>query len=1090
MLEIKMLGGFEVTVKGVAVLHWPRRSARHLLQLLAIAPGWKMSRSELLDALSGGDRELGLRGLSDALHALRKALATACDRDTAQRLVSADADAIWLDRQQTQVDVEGFESGIHFAAGSNVPLEDAMNAIRSYRGPLLASESEALHRTMSPVRLQLEQQYVSAAIRLADELEHRHCRTEAMQLLETVSRLANGSEAIHRKLIELYAGLGRFEEAEKQLAICRVALEQESGVRPAEATIDAIRRARDLRIEGQASSKPLQSAATVDPVFFRAPAPLVSLIGRDAELSDLDALLETPERPRLITLCGLGGVGKTQLATNIAHIRRQRYDNGVVFVDLTRAADAAAVPRTVALALGLKRTDQTPWAERVARQLSMLNLLLVLDNFEHVHSCARWVVTVMANAPGVTVICTSRLPLLVSGEHVFDVQPLALAPSAASIGSPADTVASPAAQLFVRYARSRRSNVFNGAQEMAAIERICRSLDGLPLAIELAAARACITGVSTLLADVTAGNVDLENSLRDAPARHKSLTSVLEVTWQMLSAPSQTMLLYAGLFPGDFTLGQLIGAGIHDPRDTERALAELLDTRIVAADSHESAEASSGPGMRFRMLETIRAFVKRRQLDGATQQAALQSRFIEYWRAFCQKVSDSRHTADERLVLDEFEVQFDNISSAIRLAAATDMQLAREMAAAVWFAGVRRSHIFDVIGWIEDLRLLRDVSGETAAEVNLLSAACEVYRAAADYVSARRFGLLAAKNATRPDADGVAAHVAVAFALVIQNETEASLSHALEAVTIAQDKGDERGELEACMLLATIMNRTGQYSRSQRYGKRAIEICGARGIELPIRLIGNVALAARLTGDLRSAIGYYATSATRSRASGEKRAEAIMLLDLAECAILAMQLEQTQSTLMVATEIIKDHKINILECVLHQQLGSLHVMTGHTTEALRELHLSMGRMPKGASMEQADITLLWLLYAHLQADAPEHARETAVRLTSAEVTIRKYLVPSVIAACSPLFARLGDMQLARWSYSQATALRDAEGIAETPAEKLLRARLGPAIEHDQSMVADGLTTTRRPDDALLMCNDFLETLDKANVDRTSRKILH
>jgi hypothetical protein len=202
-----------------------------------------------------------------------------------------------------------------------------------------------------------------------------------------------------------------------------------------------------------------------------------------------------------------------------------------------------------------------------------------------------------------------------------------------------------------------------------------------------------------------------------------------------------------------------------------------------------------------------------------------------------------------------------------------------------------------------------------------------------------------------------------------------------------------------------------------------------------------------------------------------------------------MQLDQAQSTLTVATEIIKDHKINILECVLHQQWGSLHVMTERTADALVELNLSMGRMPRGSSMEQADITLLWLLYAHLQMGSAERAREAALRLTSSDVTVRKYLVPSVVAACSPLFARFGNTQLAWWSSGQAVTLRELDGIAETLAEKALRTRVGPSVVCDPSPAGDNLRTTHRPDDALIMCNKFLQSIEMAGHESTTPQIM-
>jgi predicted ATPase len=412
------------------------------------------------------------------------------------------------------------------------------------------------------------------------------------------------------------------------------------------------------------------------------PAQASSFVGRHRQLAELGEVLS---HARVVTLTGVGGVGKTRLALQAAGELLPRYRDGVWLIELAPVVDPAAVVETAAGALGVATREGETSSAVVVRYLRAKELLLVIDNCEHLMRTATGFVSdVVTACPRVSVLATSREGLGVPGEHILAVPSLGLPSDEDTVDAVA---AADAVQLFAVRAGQARAGFALTDSNAAAVARLVRRLDGIPLAIELAAARVRSMSPAELAERVD--DLFRWHGPAGAVSRQETLERAMDWSYELLGAAERRALTRAVVFAGGFSLrsAEEVIAGVPiASRDVADLLASLVDKSLLTAVDHDGAT-------RFRLLETVRQYARSRS-EAAVEADALRRRHAEHYAAFAEEAGEGLRGSNERVWADEVRAELDNLRAALTWAIGSgDAGLALRIVVSFGFLGSTVQHV-------------------------------------------------------------------------------------------------------------------------------------------------------------------------------------------------------------------------------------------------------------------------------------------------------------------------------------------------------------------------------------------------------------
>jgi predicted ATPase/DNA-binding winged helix-turn-helix (wHTH) protein len=433
----------------------------------------------------------------------------------------------------------------------------------------------------------------------------------------------------------------------------------------------------DIRMVPAGSDQPVDAAAA-QPVPVQPPTnvpePISELIGREEELSEI---LNLAGAHRLVTLTGAGGIGKTTLALALARELRPHFADGVWLAEFSALADPGLVPATVAAAVGLELGGGEPSAQRVAQALAGRCLLVVLDTCEHVIAAAAAMAEAMLGAgTRLHIIATSREALRAGGEWLYPVQPLAVPATDLAPGD--GPLRYGAVQLFVERARAAEPHFAPDRRLTATIAAICRRLDGIPLAIELAAARASALGIEELASRLDDRFLILSGGRRTAFPRHRTLRAALDWSYELLSEPERVILRRLAVFAGAFGLDAVraVVAGPEvTPSEVVDGLANLVAKSLIVAEVE-------GPVARYRLLDTTWAYALDRLVESGERERVARRHARHYSNVF-KRAETEWETRPAAEWLDTYGCHVDNLRAALEWAFASDEAADRRVGAEI-----------------------------------------------------------------------------------------------------------------------------------------------------------------------------------------------------------------------------------------------------------------------------------------------------------------------------------------------------------------------------------------------------------------------
>ncbi len=854
-LRMYLFGHFRMEREKEPV-RFPTRKVQLLLAYLALHPQ-SHSREKLATLFWPDVPDASAHAsLRNALSSLRRQIDPGLlevDRGTAQMNASY---PIWVDALAFQAQATRF---------LNAPSPDP-NAVNLglYTDDLLADfyedwilvEREAL-RTL----------YLETLLELIQQLRSHSDYERALEFAERVLATDRANERAHQHRMFCYAAVGNRDAALRQYEVCLSALSDELAVEPSSAT----KKLRAWIAQERAERTPVGASTT------NLPIPLTSFVGRQREIAGVKARLSSV---RLLTLSGAGGSGKTRLAIRVATNLLDIYPDGVWWVELAALADANLLTLAVAKALGVSEVPTQPISETLVSFLRLKKLLLVLDNCEHlITACAQLVERLLRECLQLKLLTTSREILGISGEHIWAVPTLSAPDPRLSTGVD-ELLHHAAIRLFVGRAMAVRPDFTLSDENARSVAEICWRLEGLPLAIELAAARVNMLTVEQIAARLDNAFQLLAGSRRTALPRHQTLRAAIDWSYELLTEQERILFRRLSVFAGGWTLpgaeAICAGEGIQENQILD-LLSRLVDKSLVEVQPR-------GREMRFRMLETIRQYSAERLLE-SSEYDTVHDRHLYYFLRLVEAANPHLgyflSDRDAGMWLGQFEEEYDNLRAAIRWSVEqeqgpqTPVEAGLRLAVSLhwfWFA---RGHWREGRGWLEGALAQAAILDAPAARAKALWTAGGLAWLQGDYTAARSLleESIAISRALGAPGKQNLAHSLTWLGLVVrdQGDPAGARSPLEESVALLREIGNRWRLAAALVSLGRTVIVSGDPAAARPILEEGRTIYQEIGDKWGLAVsLNNLGLAALREGDYRRAARLYQEGVALFGQEGEK----------------------------------------------------------------------------------------------------------------------------------------------------------------------------------------------------------------------------
>lgn len=878
-LQIQLLGDFSLCYGDMPLRSVNSPRLQSLLTFLLLHRNAPQSRQQIAFQFWADTTEAQARAnLRFFLHRLRRELP-----DADHFLETNDSTILWRADAPFTLDVASFEDALakaeHLTGDARrLLLEQAADL---YRGDLLP---DCYDEWIVPERERLKQLYLDALAQMVRESENQHAYRDAIAYAQRLLRHDPLQEETYQQLMRLHAQNGDRVSALRAFHMCAAVLERELSVEPGPATRALYEELLHTTTRAPAAPPvyaPLEIPG-VPPNNLR--LALTSFVGRAQEINTVKHLLMTT---RLLTLTGMGGTGKTRLALQVGaqllssseeHSAGLQYADGVWWVELAPLTEPDQVVQAVAAALEVREQQLESPTNTLLAHLRSKHALLILDNCEHlIGECAALAHEILRACPYVSMLATSREPLKIEGEKTWAVPPLSLP----------EHTARPTADSFSQITQAEAVRLFNeraisafpafelSAHNVAAVIQICRELDGLPLALELAAARVKTLSVKQIAARLDDRFSLLKAGQRRGNARHQSLRTVMDWSFELLTPPERLLFQRLAVFVGGFALEAVemvcAGDGIETYEILE--LVSLLVDKSLVTVKQSQGEA------RFYFLDTIREYAQEKLLE-SHQAQTVRDKHTNYYLAFAEHAVVEFEGPALRLWLERMEVEHDNLRTALQRAMELqDTDCALRLVSALGRFWNRRGYL------TEGRQLLEATLANTAAVVSPARASAllrlgELLALQEDNANARlrleqSLQLWQAMGDKRGMSEVI---VDLAHKDFFEGDWSASRRRVDLGLALAREVGDRRGIAFALYRLGHLLMHEGDMSSARARLEESLQLFREIGWKSNVALVLNgLGELARMQGDFDRAARFYRESLSLYQELGDKWRIAVLL---------------------------------------------------------------------------------------------------------------------------------------------------------------------------------------------------------------------